>query len=54
MRIKVFTFNFKEFEPDKKGLYSYLDYKFTNRQFINFLKSRLIWFNTFYKEVENA
>jgi uncharacterized protein involved in tolerance to divalent cations len=50
-RIKVYTFNFKEYEPNKEGLYEWEGETYTNREFMHTLKTRLIWFNTFFKEV---
>ncbi len=43
-RIKQITFNFKEFNPDKKGLYFYENKYFTYREFLFHLRNRLIWF----------
>jgi len=42
--IKVFSFNFKDFKPDEKGLYTYQNKQYTYRQFYHFLKINLIWF----------
>ena len=49
-RIKVFVFNFEEYEPIN-NLYTYNNKKYTNIQFINFLKKSKIWFNSYFKEV---
>lgn len=49
-RIKVFCFNYEEYEPIN-NIYTYKNKKYTNRQFINFLKKSGIWFNSYFKEV---
>ena len=52
---KQITFNFKEFNPDEKGLYFYNNRLFTYREFVYYLKNNLIWFyvNKVKKEVYN-
>lgn len=42
--IKQITFNFKEFNPDHKGLYFYNNKYYTYREFVYFLRNSLIWF----------
>lgn len=51
MRVKVFVFGFNEYVP-LNDIYTYENKKYTNRQFINFLRKNKIWFNTYFKEVE--
>jgi len=50
-RIKIFCFKGDEYAPDNNGLYIYKNVKYTNRTFINYLKSSLVWFNSYFKEV---
>ena len=49
-RLKVFVFNFNEYIPIN-DIYTYENKKYTNKQFIHFLKKSRIWYNSYFKEV---